>query len=89
MSRLLREAEENAVSLIRTHRSELAALANLLLDKETVDGEEVYRLVGVPMPENRPDTREIAPVRVTAPAAPAEGLAHRADAEAAKARPEG
>jgi cell division protease FtsH len=89
VSRLLREAEENAVSLIRTHRSELAALANLLLDKETVDGEEVYRLVGVPMPENRPDTREIAPVRVTAPAAPAEGLAHRADAEAAKARPEG
>ena len=75
VSRLLREAEETAVSLIRTHRTELTALTNLLLEKETVDGEEVYALVGVPMPENRQDAQAIAPVRVTAPA---DGLAHRA-----------
>src|ERR1035438_5815650 len=75
VSRLLREAEETAVSLIRTHRTELTALTNLLLEKETVDGEEVYALVGVPMPETRQDAQAIAPVRVTAPA---DGLAHRA-----------
>jgi cell division protease FtsH len=86
VSRLLREAEETAVSLIRTHRSELTALTNLLLEKETVDGEEVYALVGVPMPENRQDAHAIAPVRATAPA---DGLAHRADAEAAIPRTEG
>src|ERR1022692_719909 len=90
VSRLLREAEETAVSLIRTHRTELTALTNLLLEKETVDGEEVYALVGVPMPENRQDAHAIAPVRATAPAAaPADGLAHRADAEAAIPRTEG
>ncbi len=86
VSRLLREAEETAVSLIRTHRTELTALTNLLLEKETVDGEEVYALVGVPMPENRQDAHAIAPVRVTAPA---DGLAHRADAEGAIPRTEG
>src|ERR1017187_4414700 len=86
VSRLLREAEETAVSLIRTHRKELTALTNLLLEKETVDGEEVYALVGVPMPENRQDAHAIAPVRATAPA---DGLAHRADAEAAIPRTEG
>jgi cell division protease FtsH len=90
VSRLLREAEETAVSLIRTHRTELTALTNLLLEKETVDGEEVYALVGVPMPENRQDAHAIAPVRATAPAtAPADGLTHRADAEAAIPRTEG
>ncbi len=90
VSRLLREAEETAVSLIRTHRTELTALTNLLLEKETVDGEEVYALVGVPMPENRQDAHAIAPVRATAPAtARADGLAHRADAEAAIPRTEG
>src|ERR1039457_1203838 len=86
VSRLLREAEETAVSLIRTHRTELTALTNLLLEKETVDGEEVYALVGVPMPENRQDAHAIAPVRATAPV---DGLAHRADAEAAILRTEG
>ncbi len=90
VSRLLREAEETAVSLIRTHRTELTALTNLLLEKETVDGDEVYALVGVPMPENRQDAHAIAPVRATAPAtAPADGLAHRADAEGAIPRTEG
>jgi cell division protease FtsH len=90
VSRLLREAEETAVSLIRTHRTELTALTNLLLEKETVDGDEVYALVGVPMPENRQDAHAIAPVRATTPAtAPADGLAHRADAEGAIPRTEG
>ena len=33
------------------HRSDLRRLVDLLLEKETVDGEAVYTLVGVPPPE--------------------------------------
>jgi len=45
---LLRQAEERAVALLSDHRSELDALTNLLLEVETVDGSEVYRLAGRP-----------------------------------------
>jgi cell division protease FtsH len=87
VSRLLREAEETAVSLIRAHREELTALTNLLLEKETVDGDEVYRLAGRPMPENRKDAHAIAPARVAASGSG--GLAHTADSEGVASRPEG
>jgi cell division protease FtsH len=65
VARLLREAEENAVALLRSHRSELDQLADLLLEHETVDGEMVYRLIGSQMPEHRPDTL-VAPHRSVA-----------------------
>jgi cell division protease FtsH len=75
VSRLLREAEERAVSLIREHREDLERLADLLVEKETVDGEEVYRLLGRPSPENRPAGQAIGPGRVgvaaNGPAGPA------------------
>jgi cell division protease FtsH len=45
---LLREAEKRAVALLTDHRSVLDALTNLLLEDETVDGSEVYRLAGLP-----------------------------------------
>jgi cell division protease FtsH len=48
VSRLLREAEERAVSLLRSHREELDGLVALLLERETVDGSDVYRLAGLP-----------------------------------------
>jgi cell division protease FtsH len=48
VSKLLREAEERAVNLLSTHRTELDGLVNLLLEKETVDGTDVYRLAGRP-----------------------------------------
>src|SRR6266702_262606 len=44
VARLVREAEQAAVSLIRAHREELGKIVNLLLEKETVDGEDVYRI---------------------------------------------
>jgi cell division protease FtsH len=69
VSKLLREAEERAVDLLRTHRSELDGLVDLLLEKETVDGSDVYRLAG------RPD-RSVA----TSPATPPTVMApHAAD----------
>jgi cell division protease FtsH len=81
VSRLLREAEERAVSLIRTHHYELGQLVALLLEKETVDGAEVYRIVGRPVPERRPEELVVAPHAATsaggAPAAGGDGAAHR------------
>jgi cell division protease FtsH len=65
VSRLLREAEERAVKLLKEHRSVLDSLVDVLLDMETVDGSEVYRLAG------RPDRSQIVPpVPPTVAAAP-------------------
>ena len=55
VSRLLREAEERAIDLLKEHRAELDALVNELLEKETVDGSDVYRLTG------QPDRSKISP----------------------------
>ena len=45
---LLRQAEERAVELLSEHRSVVDSLVNELLEMETVDGAEVYRLAGRP-----------------------------------------
>ena len=58
VAQLLREAEQSAVALIRAHQAELV---ELLLEKETVDGEAVYRIVGKPLPEHQPEALAIAP----------------------------
>jgi cell division protease FtsH len=61
VARLLREAEQNAIGKIRSHRPELERLVSLLLERETVDGAEVYRIVNLPMPERGPDDLTVAP----------------------------
>ncbi len=61
VSRLLREAEQTAVELLRSHRPQLEQLVDLLLEQETVDGSAVYRIVGKPVPEHRPEEMAIAP----------------------------
>jgi cell division protease FtsH len=48
VARLLRQAEERAVELLKTHRPELDSLVGLLLERETVEGQDVYRLAGRP-----------------------------------------
>ena len=48
VSRLLREAEQRAVVTLNDHRHELDALVAELLERETVDGSDVYRLAGRP-----------------------------------------
>jgi cell division protease FtsH len=73
VARLLREAEQNAVSLIRTHHNELMELVNLLLEHETVDGSEVYRIVGRPMPERRPEELTLVPHAASADGAGSPG----------------
>src|ERR1700761_6104475 len=65
VSKLLREAEERAVDLLKAHRPELKALVDLLLEKETVDGSDVYRLAG--RPDRSAATSPAAPAAVMAP----------------------
>ena len=68
VARLVREAEQTAVGLIRAHRTELDRLVSLLLEKETVDGDEVYRIVGRAMPQHRSaDKLVLTPHMATAP----------------------
>jgi cell division protease FtsH len=68
VARLLREAEEQAVSLLRAHQSELHSLVALLLEQETVDGDAVYQVLGLIPPEHRPDATVMAPARPAAAA---------------------
>jgi len=55
VSRLLREAEQRATKLLEAHRHELDSLVDVLLEMETVDGTEVYRIAG------RPDKSQVIP----------------------------
>jgi cell division protease FtsH len=72
VSKLLRQAEERAVNLLTTHRSELESLVTLLLERETVDGSDVYRLAGQP---DRSVSLSMPPVMVAPhPAGPETGL---------------
>jgi cell division protease FtsH len=56
VSKLLRRAEERAVEVLKTHRPELDALVDLLLQHETVDGADVYRIAGRPDRSASPGT---------------------------------
>jgi cell division protease FtsH len=48
VSRLLRQAETRAVDLLKENRENLDLLVSLLLERETVDGSDVYRIAGQP-----------------------------------------
>ena len=76
VSRLLRQAEERAVELLRGQRTVLDSLVSLLLEVETVDGAEVYRLAG------QPDRSSIVP-----PLPPTTTVTPRAAATDASAGP--
>jgi cell division protease FtsH len=74
VSRLLREAEERAIALLKGHRHELDSLVELLLEMETVDGTQVYRIAG------RPDKSQAIP-----PVPPTIGVTPRAVASTSPA----
>jgi cell division protease FtsH len=46
--RIISESHEQALRLLRQHRRELDALAAALLDRETVDEDEILRVTGLP-----------------------------------------
>ncbi|AHH18308.1 peptidase family M41 protein [Nocardia nova SH22a] len=71
VSRLLREAERRAADLLESHRDALRQLVGMLLDQETVDGAQVYELLGLPVPTERSDSvpaATVAPRRHVRPA---------------------
>jgi cell division protease FtsH len=55
VARLLRQAEQTATDLLRSHQPELRELVALLVERETVDGSDVYRIVGRPEPGRGPE----------------------------------
>ena len=69
VSRLLREAEKRAIARLTERRTELDKLTKLLLDKETIDGEQVYNLVGIPFPRRLDDDVSPGPLEEAASAA--------------------
>jgi cell division protease FtsH len=75
---LLREAEKRAVELLTDHRSVLDSLTDLLLENETVDGREVYRLAGLPDRSATPPS--VAAPTTVGPRAVAAGDTHPAEA---------
>jgi cell division protease FtsH len=46
VSKLLREAEQRALDLLRSNRDPLDRLTELLLERETVDGTDVDEILG-------------------------------------------
>ena len=46
VGRLVREAEERALGILRDHRAGLDSILELLLVEETVSGSQVYQLLG-------------------------------------------
>src|SRR6516162_4774816 len=76
VSKLLRQAESRAIELLTSRRSVLDALTELLMEDETVDGSQVYRLAGVP--DRSATAPSVAPPATVAPraVAAADAAAH-------------
>jgi cell division protease FtsH len=66
VSRFLKEADERAAKILKEHRDVLDKVTELLIERETIDGAEVYELAGRPIPEGTETT--IGPRRAAASA---------------------
>ncbi|TMK80702.1 MAG: ATP-dependent zinc metalloprotease FtsH, partial [Actinobacteria bacterium] len=64
VSRLLKEADERAAKILKEHRGVLDKVTDLLIERETIDGADVYELAGRPRPEGTDTT--IGPARAAA-----------------------
>jgi cell division protease FtsH len=61
VGRLLKEADDRAGAILQGHRDVLDRLTELLIEREMIDGAEVYALAGRPQPVGAEET--IAPQR--------------------------
>jgi hypothetical protein len=78
VEKVLRAAEERSLQVLTQHRSGLEAVAAALLEKETIDGAEVARLI---------DAAAGRVVHTTGPKAVASRFGRTAPATAGSARP--
>jgi cell division protease FtsH len=53
--RIVDESERDVITLLEEHREQLDALADALLERETLDQQEAYEVAGVPLPEANPE----------------------------------
>jgi len=65
--RIVDESERDVIALLTEHRDQLDALANALLERETLDQQEAYEVAGVPAVQT--DPVEEAKAAAAAPAA--------------------
>lgn len=65
VQRLLKQADDRAQNVLRGHRRELDQLVALLVDRESVEGADVYAIAGRPVPTSAP-AAQIAPRRAAA-----------------------
>jgi cell division protease FtsH len=65
VARMLREAEQRAIGILKEHRNVLNELVEHLLTNETVDGSDVYELAGRPVPTGG-EGMTVAPDRTVA-----------------------
>ena len=63
--RIVARAHEQVVTLLRENRARLDALAEALLEHETLDEEDAYKVAGVPHPEATPAETYSAAARST------------------------
>ncbi len=59
MRRILEECERTAMAQLEAHRDQLEALARALLERETLDEADAYRIAGIdrePVPDPAPAT---------------------------------
>src|ERR1700722_16089601 len=61
VSRMLRAAEQKAVGILTDHRDVLDKVVEHLLDKETIDGADVYALAHRPIPTSSGEGMTVAP----------------------------
>ena len=61
VTRLLNEAQERATDQLTRNRGSLDRLVELLLERETVDGEDVYGILGRPVPGARGESEPTPP----------------------------
>jgi cell division protease FtsH len=61
--RIVDDAEGAVITLLEEHREQLDALANALLERETLDQPDAYEVAGVPLPEEEPAEQAKAQLR--------------------------
>jgi len=75
VSRLLKEADDRAAHILEEHREVLEKVTSLLVERETIDGADVYELAGRPEPQGVAAT--VSPKRAAASATPPSGIENR------------